>query len=395
MKLWRIRKSRTSRGGQNQVSVYNLLGIVILGFLKVGIAGQPPEISFSASAIFPRLYMVEEEEALFWRTTLDVDQKFSKALRFSMSLAGTPESLVHDQVLQVYNASLILDRGALKFRLGRFTDWNAFSFLRIDGMRLDLRTKGIGNIALGGGMKSEFLSTRESLPAYFLEWTKKMNNLVLSGRMWSLDERSYLGTQFSTSFAGFRVNGLAGYNLTDSTPSYTRLGVVKRFGKHRFNLGYRQFRKSYFYSYPWDEDEGLELPPILSAGYRILLGEARVGLENYTRLSDEGASFLRFNFGWHGLSTSVHMRTAGSSKLTGGSIGWQGHLKQVFRFGVSGSINSVEYDGISIPKRSSGLYGWVAWQPGDLFAIRIFARTSQNGYYELDGRGGVSIRVAF
>lgn len=374
--------------------MYNLLGIILLGFLRVGIAGQSPEISFSASAISPRLYSVESEEGLFWRTTLEYNQQFSDALQLRMSLAGSPETYRQDQTLQVYNASLSFTKKAFGIDLGRISDWSPFTNLRFDGARVNLNPGRLGRFTAGGGLRSTFLSNESADAAYFLSWALNVRTATVSARYWSVFERSYIGGYAAATVAGFRVKGLASFNLDDSSPSYTRVTVLKGFGNHRISVGYRQFRKTYFAGYPWKDEGSLELPPMVSFGYFGKFGGLTAGIQNFTRLSEEGANFIRGSADWNNFFASLHLKTARDLTLSGGTFGWKGRFMKTFTLGLSGSVNSFEFDGISMPKNSSGAYSWIAWQPNSKLALRIFTRFYQNSYYEQDGRGGVSIRVA-
>jgi len=394
MKTWRVGKFKTQRGGKNQAIVSNLLGILLFGFLGVGMAGHSPEISFSVSAISPRLYMVENDTTVFWNTTLDYRQNFTESLEVVATIAGSPSTLRHDQAVQIYDASLIFHKNALKIQVGRLSNWNAFSIMRIDGGEIGYRSKVFGTLSIGGGTETKLLSDEEAKAAYYLSWGKKLGNMIVNARYWSRDEVAFAGGYFFTNLAGFNVRGLSGFNLTESAPSYTRLVLSRKFGSHGITLGYRQFRKSYFMQFPWSDDKNIELPPMISLGYTLKLGKATVGLQNFSRLSDEGSNFIRGSVSWSGINASFHLRSAGKSKITGGTLGWQTGLKKKIKFGISASSNSYEFDGISIPKNSSGLYSWIAWQPNRMFAVRIFTRVSKNSYYESDGRGGVSIRVA-
>ncbi len=65
-------------------------------------------------------------------------------------------------------------------------------------------------------------------------------------------------------------------------------------------------------------------------------------------------------------------------------------------FGYGGSVayNALEVGDIAEPRNSSGLYGWVSWQPNAKIKVKLFGRYSSNSYYKQDGRGGLSVYVA-
>ncbi len=387
--------------------------IVSLLIVLTVLPAKNPDVFLSTSAITPRIGMVEQNEQTHWRTLVGYRQTFGKLFVNTLSEYGTENDYLRNSLrLHTFNFGIHLGKHTLK--LGRIQHWDALIQNRIDGIEFNVSSKRFGTFHILSGLKSstDFSDTSivkiddektdfksdellENLNIYG-SWSKRTPKYGVSLYNWieGLDDDAQMsfGTGFSTKIFGVNLNNTLAWNLTDSQLSYLRFRAGYQLGTHRLALNFRQ--KRYMYrTWAWMNEPTTIAPVLAMDVYSPITGKLSTWNQIGIRFTSEKTIYLKSTLKYGITQLSLIYGFIGETSMFGTMIGLQNKLKGLLSYGGSLSINALDYGDIAELQNAIGLYGWIGWSPVELISLRLFGRMAINPYYEMDGRGGVSIHA--
>lgn len=390
------------------------LSITITATLFAG----KPDIFLSASAVSPRIGMVEQEEQLHWRTLLGYKQKIGILSINTLTEYGTENNHFRNPFrLHTFNIGIHAGKSVIK--IGRIAHWNAVNQGRIDGAELTVSAGRLGIINILGGIESvtDFSDTtiasfrdgkfypNNNGPEDLLEqlhiygsWSKKKGHSSTALYSWieGLDENAevFVGTGIHTRLFGIRFSHTIVMNLNDSELTYARVRASQKIGKHRLALNFRQKKYYQYESWSWIE-EPAKISPVLSMDVMTpISNNIMIWNQAGIRFNENRNIFLRSTLKYNIAQFSAIVGNVGETTMLGLIAGVQNRMKGLLSYGGSLSFNALDYGDIAEMQNATGLYGWIGWNPVKLISIRVFGRMAVNPRFETDGRGGVSIHAA-
>ncbi len=395
-----MKKTHLNNYTMNKLSITLLLLVMFINVSNV--FGSKPKIKFSSSAVYPRMSMVDTKEEMHWRSLLSYDQDFGNYLSVDALVEYGSENEYFQNPFRVHHLTADINLWDHQLSIGRIAIWNALQNARVDGAQLDINTKKFGSLSLVGGVEAvtDFSDTLFADYTYIMaNWSKGRigNNLALSfwGKGDTEDFDPYAGIQLSTKKFGIRFSYALAVDIGEEQFNYERLRLSKRFGDHTVGIGFRQKRFEL-----WEEFQHLSeiigISPTFTADVNSLLSESILWRNQLShRLGEEGKTFLVSSVNYKKLYASILGGFEGDNMEYGLILGASHKLRLPLSFGGSVSFNAIDFGDFTDLESSTGAYGWIGWQPKDFIMIKLFGRFSNNEYFKQDGRGGVTINVAF
>jgi hypothetical protein len=289
-----------------------------------------------------------------------------------------------------------------KLKLGRIAKWNRMLNTRIDGAEIEITTKNFGSFDLIGGYNaSTDLSDADFADKSFFmaSWDHGKLGHNVSLAYWvkgSVEGYSnFTGLSLNKKLLGMGFSGTLNFDLDESRIQYARARVSKKLGAHSVAAGFRQKRYNGIEVYPWSKEE-IELDPTGTFSLYSRLGKKLSWYNQYAhRFSDSSElDYFKSTIQYDKYQVSILAGKQGETRIVGALIGVSRLVFGQFGYGGSVAYNALEVGDIAEPRNSSGLYGWVSWQPNPKIKVKLFGRYSSNSYYKQDGRGGLSVYVA-
>jgi len=347
--------------------------------------------------------MLEEKETGHWRLWASYRQSFGSLVKIESRFEYGSKNNHFQQPFRIHDIfAQFTPREHYSLKLGRIVHWSGLIQTRIDGGEFILKTQRFGSLKLLGGFPADIDFSEEfSLDKRFFlaSWGSGGlgKNLVVS--YWTKKDKStdsYLGSNWTFRlFSRLRISGSLAWDLNHGKLYYSRLLLTQRFGKHLFTLGVRNKRYIVSNPYAW-VNRKLNIPPVVTLSVTSSLTK-QISWWNQLvyRLSDEQTQYVRSTFSYYGYHATILAGKSGDRTLIGSGVGAVKKFTDSWSLGASLMVNALDYSDLMDLQTASGIYGWVAWEPGSNVIIKLFGRYHQNPYYEIDGRGGLVIRVAF
>lgn len=380
-----------------------LRSLIFIAASVSALGASKPELSVSATALTPRLYMVSTDEEAHWRLWASYRQTFGKWVRLQSQFEYGSENYVFGNPFRIHDLSATVTFPHHALRMGRITLWNRLIQARIDGGEYVLKTKKFGSFRLLGGVPavtdfSDMAFAEKSF--FFLSWGtgKLARNLEVS--YWGQTDTSgtalYAGTTWNgTLFSDLRISGSLGWDVTESKLYYGRLLLSRRLGNHLVRLGVRNKRYVVSHPYRW-VDSKITSPPTFTFGITSSLAQGTSWWNQLVyRLGDPSMRYFRSTL----LHGSYHVTflagIQGDRTLLGSGLGATRALSQTLRFGGNILVNTAGYKDLVELRRATSLYGWISFRPLSTVMVRLYGVFRKNPYYVNDGRGGLTIRATF
>lgn len=395
MKNFKLQSNRNLKTSTILLLLVSLLGVSSL-------FGTKPNISISSSAMSPRLSMMDTEEQIHWRSILSYDQKFGSKFGIDGLFEYGSENDHFRDPFRIHHLTADLNLGKHEISIGRIAIWNALQNARVDGAQLNINTEKSGTINLVGGFKAivNFSDSLFTDNTYFMaSWSKGRIGKNMSLSFWmkgdTEDVHPFTGLYFNTSKFGIRISNALAFNIGETKLNYARIRISKKFGDHTVGFGFRQKRFEYFDQFETLSDK-IAISPTITFDVNSLISEKFLWRNQLSyRLAEEGKSFIVSSVNYKKIQASFLGGLEGDNKMFGLILGATHRPNSPLSFGGSVALNALDYGDFADLKSSSGIYGWVGWQPKDFIMLKLYGRYSTNSYFEQDGRGGVIINVAF
>ncbi|MFH1852230.1 MAG: hypothetical protein ABIA75_07795 [Candidatus Neomarinimicrobiota bacterium] len=361
-----------------------------------------PDISISTTALYPRVGMLDADEATFWCSVLTYRQSFGSRLSLESQIEIGSETGSLPNPFRVYNLTAGFDLGKINLELGRIATWNSFISGRVDGAKFNYSLGKLGSLEVLGGFKavSDFSDTAfVDKQLYLVSWSQGRLGNNRTVIFWTENDgaetNSYAGGSLTRPLpSDIKLYSNLAWSLTDSKAYQARVRLSKAFRQHTISAGFRQKRYLQADPYPWI-NRSITAAPIVTLGVTSRVGTRLIWWNQFVhRFSESNINYFRSTAAVGPYSLSFVGGYQDKQTLFGVSAGLRKPVSRVVTAGGSFSINARTYDDLIEPQKSIGLYGWTEWQPAPLMAIRIFGRFLRNPYYNYDTRGGVVINVA-
>lgn len=387
---------------RSEIKLHRLYTVFITIILFIGyIYGGQPVISISSSVITPRLRALEENEKVHWRTLLNYRQSYRSHYEIKSLIEFGSANYRFENQYRIHQLVIQTDLRGHKFKLGRIAKWNRMLNTRIDGVEIVINTENFGSIDIVGGFDaSTDLSDSDFTDKNFFmtSWDYGEFGRNVSLAYWvkgSAEENSkFTGLSLNKKLIGVRFSGTLNFDLDESRIQYARARVSKKIGPHSVSAGYRQKRYNGIDVYPWSEEE-IELDPTGTFSLYSRMGKKLSWYNQYAhRFSDNNAlDYFKSTVQYDNYQVSILAGKQDETSIVGVLIGVSRMAFDQFGYGGSVAYNALEVGDIAEPRNSSGLYGWISWQPSPKIKVKLFGRFSSNTYYKQDGRGGLSVYV--
>ena len=388
---------------RSEIKSHRLHTVFITILLFIGyIYGDQPVISISSSIITPRLRALETDKTVHWRTLLNYNQSFNDHIVVNALMEYGSENYRFENPLRIHQLVIQTELFGHKLKLGRIAKWNRMLNTRIDGAEIEITTKNFGSFNLVGGYNaSTDLSDADFADKSFFmaSWDhgKLGHNVSLAYWVKGSAEgyTNFTGLSLNKKLLGMRFSGTLNFDFDEFRIQYARARVSKKLGVHSVTAGFRQKRYNGIEVYPWSNEE-IELDPTGTFSLYSRLGKKLSWYNQYAhRFSDDSAlDYLKSTLQYDKVQVSILAGKQDETSIVGVLIGMSRLAFGPFGYGGSVAYNALEVGDIAEPRNSSGLYGWVSWQPNAKIKVKLFGRYSSNSYYKQDGRGGLSVYVA-
>jgi len=362
---------------------------------------EKPAINISTTAISPRLGMLDQEEAVNWRSLVQYNQTIGSRITISSLFEYGSGNDRFINPFRIHSFTLTLQHRDAEMSIGRLTLWNTARNLRVDGVQFLYRSRKYGEVKLLSGFKAvtDFQYTAlQDDQIMLISWAKGRLGRNVSLTLWSENinnlNEPYASYGFSMRFKGFSLNNTLVWDLNDSRIQYARLRVGKKIRNHSLTIGYRQRRFDGYDTYAWVTRSFNIAPTATVDLYSILTNKVVWWNQGAYRFGNDPTKYIRSTLMIKGIQIGLYASQYGDASLFGGLIGFTKKLSKPFAVGASFSVNAVDYGDLIEPQKSNGFYGWVSWKVRDKISVRFFTRYYVNPFYRVDGRGGLTVNVA-
>jgi hypothetical protein len=388
---------------RSDIKLHRLCVMLITALLFQGyIFGGQPVVSISSSVLTPRLRALEADETVQWRTLLNYNQSFNEHIAVNTLMEYGSENYRFENPLRIHQLVIQTELFGYKLKVGRIAKWNRMLNTRVDGAEVIINTENFGSVDLIGGFNaSTDMSDADFEDKNFFmaswDYGKLGHNVSLA--YWQKgseeDNTNFTGLSLNKKFFGIGFSGTLNFDLNESRIQYARARVSKKLGSHTAAVGYRQKRYNGIEVYPWSEEE-IELDPTGTFSLYSRLSKKLSWYNQFAhRFSDNRAlDYFKSTLQYGTVQVSILAGKQDETNIVGVLIGMSRQAFGPFSYGGSVAYNALEVGDIAEPRNSTGLYGWVSWQPCSKVKVKLFGRYSSNTYYKQDGRGGLSVYVA-